>query len=106
MFNQNVFLSLGKAQWLRISAAELIMIEAGDSYSTLVTVKGNFLSPLSLKDIEQKLGPDFQRVHRSFIVSVQHIVKLGNETLILTGSREVPISASYRRTLFEGFTFL
>ncbi|RXK85998.1 LytR/AlgR family response regulator transcription factor [Filimonas effusa] len=79
---QHFFIPLEKGTFISLKAEELIMVEAGDSYATIFTINGNFLSLMSLNAMEQKLGDDFCRIHRSFIVSIHHVKKILSDTLI------------------------
>lgn len=103
---QYFFIPVERGQFILIKAEELIMVQAGDSYATIITTNGNHLSLLSLNALEKKLGPNFCRIHRSFIVAIPHIKKILMDTLLLTGQHEVPISSSYRASFFANLNFL
>lgn len=54
---------------LRIPLREIVIARAGQKLVTLVTTTREHVVDESLGDIEQRLGPDFIRVHRNAIVA-------------------------------------
>ncbi len=55
----------------------VICLEADDDYVKIHTDEGTFLKSKTMASFEQQLDPlRFVRVHRSFIVSINHIVRL------------------------------
>ncbi len=60
------------------------------------------LSLMSLKKLESKLPQRFMRVHRSFIVNLDHIDVIGR-TFIRIGKTEIPVSDNYRDKLQNHF---
>jgi two-component system LytT family response regulator len=56
---------------------EINYIEANDDYVKIVTPAGNFLKKATLSQLEMQLEPEqFVRVHRSYIVPVEQIVRI------------------------------
>jgi two-component system, LytTR family, response regulator len=43
---------------------------------TLVSAQGNYLTDLSLQELEEKLPPDFMRVHRRALLNLRHVTRL------------------------------
>lgn len=54
------------------------------------------LSLMSLKSIEESVGEQFMRVHRSFIVNLDK-VRVIERNCIIMAERAIPVSESYRR---------
>ena len=56
-----------------------------------------------MKDIEKKLdNGDFIRVHRSFIVRIDKIQTIENQTVVLEENKKViPVGGSYREELLN-----
>ncbi|MFT0546768.1 LytTR family transcriptional regulator DNA-binding domain-containing protein [Allopusillimonas ginsengisoli] len=60
-----------------IDLNEIIRFQGDGHYTTITTKDDRFLSNLSLTDLESRLDPEiYIRVHRSHIISIQHIVEL------------------------------
>jgi len=60
-----------------IDLNEIIRFQGDGHYTTITTKDDRYLSNLSLSDLETRLDSEvYIRVHRSHIVSIQHIVEL------------------------------
>lgn len=81
---------------LKVMINDILYIEGSGNYVTLHTRKGKILVLQNLKKFEEQLKPyQFMRVHRSFIISFQHIESI-EKSWILINNVEVPIGDSYR----------
>lgn len=82
---------------------DILLIEADNNYSTIYTEKEKYLYSVVMKKVEQQLPPNiFMRTHRSFIVNISRIDGYeGNQLFI--GKHRVPISKSYKETVFKLF---
>jgi two-component system, LytTR family, response regulator len=80
----------------KIDLNEIEFIESLEDYIRIhLTDEKPILALISLKRVIQKLPPEkFQRVHRSYIVSVNKIRGVNNKRIILASS-QVPVSDSY-----------
>lgn len=56
-----------------IPVSEIFFIEAQDDYSMIITQKGRFMKDRPLKFFESKLGKEFVRVHRSYIININQL---------------------------------
>lgn len=87
---------------VRATMADILCIEADDSYLNIFTVQGRkFTVRQSLRELEESLPAGlFLRVHRSFLVQISRIesVDLPNATLTV-GPHTLPFSRSYREEL-------
>jgi DNA-binding LytR/AlgR family response regulator len=71
------------------------------SYVTIHTQKGKYMTLLYLKNVEQNLDKhSFIRVHKSYIVSIPKIESIENNEIII-GSFRIPISRNYRDEVIE-----
>lgn len=81
-----------------IPVQEVIYLEAADDYVNIHTANGAFLKNKTMSFFEQILDPNlFTRVHRSYIVRVEQIVRIDpyeKEThiLILKSGAKIPVS--------------
>jgi len=84
---------------VKILLSEILYIEALKNYVRIVTPQKNWLALLSMKQVEQALpAGSFCRIHRSFIVSLDHLCSFNRQTAYLQGY-ELPIGESYRDVL-------
>jgi two-component system, LytTR family, response regulator len=81
-----------------IPVHEIIYLESDDDYVKIHTEKGAFLKNRTMHFFEQTLDPgQFVRVHRSFMVQVQHITRIDpyqKETYlaVLHSGTRIPVS--------------
>lgn len=82
-------------------------IEAQDDYIAIHTAEKTWLKHQTLAELEEQLdGSRFVRVHRSFVVNVEHLARLelmakDTRVAFLQGGREVPVSRSGFQRLRE-----
>lgn len=85
----------------KIPFVDILYVEGMQNYVNIYTLKGNFMTILSLKSLEENLNPQtFIRVHKSYIVSISKIDSIdGNEIFIQ--NHRIPISRNYRQQLID-----
>lgn len=77
---------------IKVFLKDLLYIESNGNYLNLFTKKGKIVSRQTLEWIEEQLPElEFIRIHRSFIVSHQHIQKITTRS-VLIGDIEIPVS--------------
>ena len=81
---------------IKIDLNEIEFIESLEDYIRIHLTSGKpILSLMPIKRVLQRLPPEkFQRVHRSYIVSVNKIKGVNNKRVILAAA-QVPVSDSY-----------
>jgi DNA-binding LytR/AlgR family response regulator len=83
----------------------VIAVEASRDYVRLHTLDKSHLVRIPISVLETEWSEvGFVRVHRSFLVAVKHVVELrseGNGLSVVVGSKEIPVSRTYSRTLRE-----
>lgn len=83
-----------------IPAGSIIYLEADDDYVQIHTDDGTFLKNKTMASFEEQLDPaQFVRVHRSFIVKIDHIARLephekDSYVAVLADGRQVSVSKS------------
>lgn len=81
-----------------IPTQDIICLEADDDFVKIVTAEGSFLKNKTMNFYEQTLDNNqFVRVHRSYILNVQHITRIDpyqKEThmAILRDGKQIPVS--------------
>lgn len=97
-----IFLTVQQKQ-VKIKFQDIIYIESQKEYVKVVTNKGTHISKLSTHKMESRLPPHmFYRVHRSFIVGVDHIDSFTSDAVDVSG-HNIPVGRSYRAVLRELF---
>jgi len=81
-----------------VSLAEVLYLQADGSYTYVVTADQRYMVSKGLKELGIGLeGKGFFRTHRSYLVNLQHVQRVGQTTIHLTEEMELPLSR-YRRT--------
>jgi two-component system LytT family response regulator len=90
----------------KIITKEIVWVEALGDYITIHTGGKNYVIHSKMKTIESKLDAEkFVRVHRSFIVSIDHINSI-DDSVIVMDKKLIPIGAVYKENLMKRLNLL
>ncbi|WP_080059639.1 LytR/AlgR family response regulator transcription factor [Spirosoma aerolatum] len=88
-------------EMVKIDLDDILWIESLKDYVRIHTVSGPLVSYLRISYLEEKLPPDrFARIHKSFIVSLDHIQAI-SASYIRVNNEELPIGRIYKAKLDE-----
>jgi two-component system, LytTR family, response regulator len=89
--------------YTRIDIANLLFIESMGNFSKLQTLEKKHLTLVSLKNMEVQLPvPDFMRIHKQYIINLQHIVSVSSSGDVqLNGGYSIPLGELYKAALME-----
>lgn len=91
---------------VRLPAKEIIWVEALADYVNIYTKDGRHTILATMKSIEAKLpAKDFIRIHRSFIVRLDQVQEIEENSVILPG-KVLPVSRSHKEDLFRRLKLL
>jgi len=100
-----VFIKLGK-KFSRVHLSEIIYTEAVKKYVKIVTQKKSYLILGSMSSVEKVLPEDkFCRIHRSYIISLNHITEFDNEVVYI-GDKIFPMGIQYRENFYDRIIIL
>lgn len=89
------------SQMISIRKSDILWAEAMGDYSVLYTEKEKYVLHCTLKAVEEKLpAQTYLRVHRSYIVRLDTIEKVEDNT-IYSNKKSIPIGKSYREEVFR-----
>ncbi|MEO6720807.1 MAG: LytTR family DNA-binding domain-containing protein [Ferruginibacter sp.] len=93
---------------LFVSTSEIILCQADSNYTAVILTNGKkILVSKVLKDIDETLsGPDFYRIHNSFLINMNHInkyVRGDGGYVVMKDGTSVSISRSKRQEFMEMF---
>lgn len=81
---------------IRLPIRDILFVESLSDYVQIHTASQVLLSKERISHLADKLSPfGFLRIHRSFLVSVNHITSFSGDEVFL-GERSLPISRSYK----------
>jgi DNA-binding LytR/AlgR family response regulator len=88
-------------QFVKISHDDIICIESLANYVSITTVNGNYMTLLSLRQLEEILPEkSFCRISKSCIASLEFIVSFDKEAVHFK-NKKVAFGERYRLELFE-----
>lgn len=81
---------------IRIHLSDILYIEGLKDYVKIHMAEGHVVTLLSMKSLERYLPAErFLRVHRSFIVNMDHVAVIDRQGITIQGVN-IPLSDSYR----------
>jgi len=90
---------------VRIKYNDILWVEALENYVVINTTTEKFTIHFTMKSIENQLPTiKFKRVHRSFIVNINRITSIEDNSIIIKtndGKKVIPIGKSYRDKLLS-----
>jgi DNA-binding LytR/AlgR family response regulator len=86
---------------VRVDVKEIVYVEAMGDYVNIFTKNAKFTIQATMKSMENRLPKlDFVRIHNSFIIRMDKIVEIEDETISL-GEKTFPISRTYKNAFFQ-----
>jgi len=94
-------------KYFRISASEVLYLEASGDYTIISTGSEQYLSSNGISKLEEKLDPNaFIRIHRSTIINQNHLKEIekhfnGGLIVKMDNGKTFPVSRSYVKKIRE-----
>lgn len=79
---------------------DILYIEGMGDYRRFHTSRGRIMTLQTFKELEWLLASTpVKRIHKSYMANTDHVLSLGNDSLVLKGDIRLPISESYRKMI-------
>jgi DNA-binding LytR/AlgR family response regulator len=92
-------------QFVRISLADILLLEADNTYTSLRTPTRKFALRLTLGAVLERLHfSQLVRVHRSFAINIQRVESFSDTEATVAG-QAVPLGRQYREAFLKQFQF-
>lgn len=101
---QEIYVKI-EGRYIRIPYAEILYVENVGDYVKFFTTKNSYVVHTTMKYLEEKLGGQFLRVHRSFIVHLDKIVDIEENNLVIA-NKVIPISRANKPELMNRLNML
>jgi DNA-binding LytR/AlgR family response regulator len=101
---QEIYVKI-EGRYIRLPYAEITFVENVGDYVKIFTTKSSYIVHTTMKYLEEKLGNQFLRVHRSFIVHLDKIVDIEENNLVI-GNKVIPISRANKSELMTRLNML
>ena len=90
----------------KVPLQDILYIESMREYVSIHSSSRRFVVHQTMNSMADKLTlPDFIRVHRSYIIGLNHIQSITGNVLDIEG-KKIPIGGSYRKAFFEQIDLL
>lgn len=93
------FIKSGK-EIIQVNYDEILYIEGLKDYVSIVTENQKIITYKRMKDLEECLPEQFQRVHLSFIINMNKIQKVADNQVFI-GEDKISMSDKYREVFWE-----
>lgn len=102
IINHSIFVREG-AVYRRVDVPSILYIEAKGSYCEIVTLGKNYTLSYNLNYfVTQVKNPVFKQVHRSYIINVNKVEGIDNNSLIINKT-PIPVSKQYQKEILGMF---
>lgn len=90
-----------KSKYLKLNYADILYIQGLKNYVSIVAQGQRVVTYQTLRDLEEQLPqPPFVRVHKSFIISLNHLRQVDGNTLYV-GPDSLTVGETYREAFFK-----
>ena len=105
LLNDRIFVR-NKSRMVKLFVKDIHYIEADRNYCKIYATNREYLLSTPMKNFAEQLNsPSFQRIHRSYIVNMEHIDEL-DDHFVFIGKTHLPISKSYKAEFFQRLKLL
>ncbi|WP_337042742.1 LytR/AlgR family response regulator transcription factor [Emticicia sp. 17c] len=94
-----------EGRYIRLPYSDILFIENVGDYVKIFTNDNAYIIHTTMKYLEEKLGDQFLRVHRSFIVHLDKIVDIEENNLVIA-KKVIPISRANKPELMNRLNML
>lgn len=93
---ESYFFVKSSGQQHKIIFEDILYVESIKDYVNIKTETQEYIILDTLKSMEHQLPENFVRIHKSFIINLNHIKSLRTRKVTLISEHEIPIGESYR----------
>lgn len=92
----------GKNNFEKVYTSEILYIESLKNYVSIHLSNRQIITYNTLKHFETELSQDsFIKIHKSYIVSLEHISKTDSLSVYVNNGKSLPIGDTYKKNFFE-----
>ncbi|MEJ5994928.1 LytTR family DNA-binding domain-containing protein [Pedobacter sp. Du54] len=87
--------------YTRLNYDDVVYIESMGDFSKIFTASNKHITLVNLKNLEKQLPAIFLRVHKQYIINLNHISTISTNEIHLSHEHSVPLSLAHRQELME-----
>ncbi len=94
---------------IRMESNEVYFIEALENYIKIFTTEKIYVVHHTLKSIIEKLPQQYVRIHRSYIININHISQIQNNVVAIVIQNErkvIPVGKAYQKEFLDKLNIL
>lgn len=92
----------GKGKFIKILLSDIFFLESAGNYTKIHLEDKLYITHHLLKQMAENLcGPQFLRVHRSFIVNMDKVVAVDGNMIQLSNRQKVDLGPNYQKEFFK-----
>lgn len=101
--DQGFFFIKDQKGYLKIKEEDVLYIESMGDFSKIHTLQQKtHLVLIGLKNLELQLNKQkFLRIHKQYIINLQHLIAVLHNGVVLSNNQEIPMSNSYKAAIQE-----
>lgn len=81
-----------ESETVKLWESEIIYVESLLHYIIIHTPKGDYKTKESISAFSERVSGDFYRVHRSYLASLKHVVRIARNTICMDNGEELPLA--------------
>ncbi len=97
--SDTIFIKSG-TDYHKLDTCSILYIKGTGNYLTFVTLKKEIMTLLTMQEALENLPPQFNRIHKSYIINLDHVELIDTEEVKIKDQR-IPIGDHYRDNLFR-----
>ncbi|PIA77796.1 DNA-binding response regulator [Gaetbulibacter sp. 4G1] len=107
-FNNFIFIKTdGKNNFEKVSLKDILYIESLKNYVSIHLTDKQIITYSTLKYFETELPKNkFIKIHKSYVVSIQNIIKTDTLSVYISNGNNLPIGDTYKKQFFEAINKL
>lgn len=99
--NNNLFFKIGDS-YKKILVDDISYFFAKDKLTYAKTEGRNFPTNIQLKTLETELSPTFQRIHKTYLVNLNHIEQINTKNdIVKIDNESLPIGYTYKKSFLK-----
>lgn len=97
-----LYLKIARKKYIKLAHAEIKYIEGAHNYAVIHTTTQKIVASERLNELKQLLPTKFIRIHKSFIINMDHFEFLNGNSIQLKGTDDnLPLGATYRQNFLD-----
>ena len=81
-----------EGETVKLYEEDILYVESQLHYLSIITKDREYKLKEKISAFEERLSDDFYRIHRSYLVSLKHIIRISRSSVTLSNGEELPLA--------------